>query len=428
MQPADTTRENCSCYHKILPFIVCFSASLFFFYEFIQGNMFSSIADNLMHDFGIDANQMTYLSSIYYFSNVLFLFVAGYILDHYSPKKTLLFAMLLCVASTFVFAVTHNFWVALLCRFVTGIGSAFCFLGPIRVASRWFPVNRMAMITGIVVTFAMTGGILSQYPLTKLVDFVGWREAVNNIAWFGVFLWILMLFGIKESQQNAGLKKNPSKSTQSIFYILKTIYFNAQIIRAAMFTSLMNMAVAVFGAMMGTLYLVERLGVSKTDASKINSMLFLGAIVGGPLIGWISDRFAKRVLPMKIAAVISLWLMLSIMYLPLSPVSMGVIFFFLGLITAAQVISYAFVAENSSPQITAMAVSAISVLTQGGYVIYQNIFSYILTHCGQVNFKAGIPTYGLESYQIAAIILPLGLALAYFMALKLKETHARQVH
>lgn len=426
MQSEDITRENCSCYHKILPFIVCFSASLFFFYEFIQGNMFSSIADNLMHDFGIDANKMTYLSSIYYFSNVIFLFVAGYVLDNYSPKKTLLLAMLLCVLSTFVFAQTQSFWVALICRFITGIGSAFCFLGPIRVASRWFPVNQMAMITGIVVTFAMTGGILSQYPLTKLVESFGWREAVNYIAWFGLVLWTLMLVGIKELSSD-GLKY-ANKNKTSVFFILKTIYFDSQIIRAALFTSLMNMAVAVFGAMMGTLYLVERLGISKTDASKINSMLFLGAIVGGPLIGWISDRLAQRILPMKISAVLSLWLMLSIMYLPLSPTIMGITFFLLGLITAAQVISYAFVAENSSPQITAMAVSAISVLTQGGYVIYQNIFSYLLTHFGQVSYKNGVPIYNLQSFQFAAIILPLGLAIAYFMTVKLKETHARQVH
>ena len=425
MLNAVLTRENSSLYSKILPYIVCFAASLFFFYEFIQGNMFSSIADNLMHDFGIGANEMTYLSSIYYLSNVLFLFVAGYILDHYSPKKTLLVAMLLCVLSTFIFAHTQNFYTALTCRFITGIGSAFCFLGPIRVVSRWFPVNRMAMITGLVVTFAMTGGILSQYPLTVLVLHYGWRQAVSLIAWFGVILWIFMCFGIHEHHDP--LDKS-GKSKQSMFFILKNIYGNTQILGAAMYTSLMNMAVAVFGAMMGTLYLIQRLQISKSEASMINSMLFLGAIIGGPLLGWISDRLAQRILPMKVSAFIALWIMLVIMYVPVSSSVMAVLFFLLGLITAAQVISYALVAENSSPQITAMAVSAISVLTQGGYVCYQNIFSLILTHLGPMQVQNGVPVYTLASYQKAACILPLGLAAAYFFVARLKETHARQVH
>ena len=32
---------------SLSPWVVCFAASLFFFYEFIQGNMFASIADNI---------------------------------------------------------------------------------------------------------------------------------------------------------------------------------------------------------------------------------------------------------------------------------------------------------------------------------------------------------------------------------------------
>ena len=74
----------------LLPWVICFVASLFFFYEFIQGNMFASIADNVMHDFHIQADKMTYLSSIYYASNVMFLLVAGVLLDRFSAKKRLL--------------------------------------------------------------------------------------------------------------------------------------------------------------------------------------------------------------------------------------------------------------------------------------------------------------------------------------------------
>jgi MFS family permease len=185
----------------------------------------------------------------------------------------------------------------------------------------------------------------------------------------------------------------------------------------------MNMAVAVFGAMMGTLYLMQRLSITKSQASMINAMLFLGAIIGGPLVGWISDHLQKRVMPMKIAAAITLWLSIMIMYLPLAPWQMGILFFLMGLVTAAQVISYAFVAETHPPAITAMAVSAISVLTQGGYVVYQNIYSFILTHFSPATVAQGTPVYSLASYQMAAIILPLGVALAYFLSARLRDIH-----
>jgi len=403
------------------PWIICFAASLFFFYEFIQGNMFASIADEIMRDFHIEANKMTYLSSVYYLSNVLFLFVAGVTLDRLSPKKTLMMAMFLCVLSTFVLAGAHNFYLALLCRFVTGIGSAFCFLGPIRIASHWFPPKRMALVTGSIVTMAMSGGLLSQYPLTKLVLWVGWRESLIWIAWLGVGMLIVMAIVIKDK-----IVVQTSSKSRAVWSTAKKAYLNSQTWRAAFYTSLMNMAVAVFGAVMGQLYLMQKLGVTQAEASVVNSMLFLGSILGGPMIGWLSDRLRMRVLPMKAGVLISFFITLMILYTTVSLIGMGILFFLLGFFTAAQVISYAQVAESNAPSMTAMAVSTVSISTQGGYVLYQNLFSAFLSHHGGMHLVDGLPVYSLADYQSAAIILPLGLIIALLTMVGLKETHCRQ--
>ena len=189
----------------------------------------------------------------------------------------------------------------------------------------------------------------------------------------------------------------------------------------------MNMAVAVFGAMMGSLYLMQRLGVDKADAAMVNSMLFLGAIIGGPFIGWCSDKLALRILPMKLGALASLITFLFILYAPVSLGGMSVLFFLLGFFTASQVISYALVAESTSPTMTAMALSVVSLLTQGGYIVYQNVFSTLLQWHGEVSITDGLPVYSLGDYQTAAMILPLGLCLALFMLFKLKETHCRHI-
>ena len=69
------------------------------------------------------------------------------VLDRFSIKNTILIAMFFCVVSTFILAYSHSFYMALFCRFITGIGSAFCFLGPVRLASHWFPPKRMALVT-----------------------------------------------------------------------------------------------------------------------------------------------------------------------------------------------------------------------------------------------------------------------------------------
>lgn len=409
---------------SLVPWIVCFAASLFFFYEFILGNMFASIADEIMRDFHIQADKMAYLSSVYYLSNVLFLFIAGFLLDKYSTKSTILTAMLLCVFGTFLLGKTNSFYVALFCRFLAGVGGAFCFLGPIRIASRWFPPQRMAFVTGAIVTMAMLGGMLAQYPLTKLVLYLGWRESVQCVGWLGVLMLVFMAYWIKDKPANE--PENTLGEPIRLTSFMKKAYFNPQIWRAALYTSLMNMAIAVFGAMMGSLYLMQRLGVSKEEAAMVNSMLFLGVIVGGPFIGWVSDKLGLRLLPMKIGALVSLFVILGILYLPLSIGMMAALFFLLGFFTSSQVISYALVSESTSKMMTATAVSVISILTQGGYIVYQNLFSAILMWHGSMVVKDATPVYSFEAYQLAAWMLPLGVVIALFSVFKLKETYCRQ--
>lgn len=406
------------------PWLVCFTASLFFFYELIQGNMFASIADNIMREFDIQADKMALLSSVYYFSNVLFLFVSGLLLDRFSAKKTLLVAMILSVVSTFILAYAHTLPVAFFCRFVAGIGSAFCFLGPVRIASRWFPPKRMAFVTGAIVTLGMSGGMLAQYPLAKLVLLLGWRDAVVYLGALGVAIFFMMFLGIKDKPS----EKTRAPVTRVPFLLAaKQAYFNPQTFCAALYTSLMNIPVAVFGALMGSLYLMKRLGVDKADASMVNSMLFIGIIIGGPIMGWYSDRMGMRVWPMKMGALVSLGIILVILYCPMSLLSMTLLFLLLGFFSATQVIGYALVAESSSPTMTAMAVSLVSILTQGGYIVYQNIFGRLLLWHGEMKMVNGVPVYSLGDYQLATIVLPLGFILALLLLFMVKETHCRQI-
>lgn len=411
-------------WEAVQPWLVCFSASLFFFYQFIQGNMFASLGDHVMRDFGIQADKMVYLSSIYYFANVTFLLAAGLVLDRFSIKKTLVFSMLVCVVSTFLLAYAQSFYVALTCRFIAGVTSAFCFLGPIRLATRWFPPKRMALITGAIVTMAMTGGLVAQYPLTSIALHMGWRGAVLDVAWLGVLIFVLMLWWIQERPQG---HQDPVHQTLPMWTTWKAC-LSRQPIFAGLYTSLMNLPIAVLGAAMGKLYLIQRLNTTQAEASWVNGMLFFGAMLGGPLFGFFSDKLARRIFPMKLGALLSLSTVLCILYAPVSAGMMAILFFLLGLVTAAQVISYVLVAESSLPVIVATALSIVSLFTQGGYLVYQNIFSKILVKCGGVELIGGTPVYPLASYQTAALILPAAFLISLLLTFGLKETFAKPQH
>ena len=118
--------------------IVFFSASLLFFYTFIQLNSLNAISADLLKSFHLNATGLGHLSAWYFYANFLFIFPAGLLLDRYSPRTLILIAMLISVIGVFGFASAHNLWVASLSRVIMGIGGAFSFIGCIRIASRWF--------------------------------------------------------------------------------------------------------------------------------------------------------------------------------------------------------------------------------------------------------------------------------------------------
>ena len=128
--------------HTTLAWLATLTAALFFFYEFIQLNLFNAIDVQLMQDFQLNAPQLGQLASMYFYANALFLFPAGMLLDRYSTKKLLLFAITLCTVGTFIFSQASNYLIAAGARFLVGWGASFCFLSCIRIASRWFPASR----------------------------------------------------------------------------------------------------------------------------------------------------------------------------------------------------------------------------------------------------------------------------------------------
>lgn len=160
--------------------LVCLSTALFFFFVFIQMNMFNAVGPHLMQSLEFSAAQLGHLSASYFYANVIFLYPAGLLLDRFSPRRLVLFVMLGAILCTFWFSFASSYHEILIARFITGIFGSFCLLSSVKIASRWFPPKHMAFVVGIIVTLAMVGGMISQAPLTYLTDTIGWRKTIER--------------------------------------------------------------------------------------------------------------------------------------------------------------------------------------------------------------------------------------------------------
>ena len=342
-------------YGGLVAWIVVLTSALFFFYEFVQMNMFNVINNDLMSTFNINATQVSNLSAGYFYADVLLLFPAGILLDRFSTRWVLVTAMSVCVVATFLFSFAENYWFAFAMRLLCGFGAAFNLLSSLRLAARWFPQRQLAFVTGAVVTMAMLGGMAAQTPMTLLVDAFGWRNAVRIDAGMGLIFLMLIICLVRDyppGYLQTGVESKESSLGSSIMATLR----NSQNWLTGMYISFLNLPILVLGALWGINYLTQVNGFTRTQASMIDSMLFLGMIIGCPLLGWCSDRLRRRKQPMIITAIIAIVIILLIHHWPQASFStMMILFLLLGFFISGQVIGYPLITASNPLSLTATA-------------------------------------------------------------------------
>ncbi len=392
---------------------VCLTAALFFFFIFIQINVFDAIDPYLLKAFHIDAAQLGQLSAYYFVGNVIFLFPAGMILDRFSVRKIILLAFLLSILATIIFALTNQFWIAAICRLIIGLNGAFVLISCIKLASRWFPSERLALITGLVVTMAMLGGMIAQTPLTIITDDYGWHHALLATAALGIICWFLIFIIVRDyppGSENTVSKQQQQLGTMGFWQTLGKAVLNRQTWYGGLYTSLINLPIFLLGALWGETYLVQVHHITRVNASFATTMLFVGIIIGSPLLGWLSDRIKRRRLPMIIGAIISLLIILIIIYGHLALEGIIITFFLLGFIISSQIIGYPLVVESNSPALTGTATGLASTLIMaGGFT--QALFGWLMDVGG--------------GYHLAMLIMPAAFIIALIVALLAKETYCK---
>jgi MFS family permease len=420
--------QSVSFYKRMQPWIVVFSAAMFFFFEFTQLNMFNSLNPYLYRDFHLKSTaQLGGLAACYMYANVLFLFPAGVLLDRFSTRVIILLAMLSCVTSTLLFSFSQYLWQAEICRFVTGIGGAFCLLSAVRVASRWFPPQRMALIVGLVVTFAMSGAMIAQTPFTILAHDFGWRTTLLINALVGYAMLAVIMFFVKD------FPEGDRAAIEHQHHVLHDAGFLRPVLQAfgslqnwmaGLYASLTNLPVFILGSW-GIMFLHQAHHMSREQASVVTSAMFVGLMVGSPFFGWISDRLGQRRLPMLLGGFFCLLSVLPIIiWAQLSFTALLITFFLIGFMSSAQIISYAVVSESNPLELTGVAESLASILIMsGGFLI--PLFAVFLNIGWHPHYLAGVPQYALHQFRQGLLLMPVAFVLSIIAAFVVKETHCR---
>jgi sugar phosphate permease len=424
--------------YQLLGWLICGLGAIYYSYEYFLRISPSVMETELRNQFNLSATGFGLLSSFYYYAYVPMQLPVGVLMDRFGPKRLLTFACLICVIGTFMFAGTTVFSIAATGRFLVGLGSAFAFVGVLKLATIWLPEDKLAMVAGIATALGTIGAMIGDNLLGSMVAWLGWQKTVNFTAIFGIGLVFILWFGIRD-QKRYHRQGGTIESFRKNMVDLGIIARNKQIWINGMYGCLVYLPTTVFAELWGIPYLRHAHGLTENGAHFANSLLFLGFTIGAPLMGYISDKIHRRKLPMLLGATSAALVMVIIMYLPgLSTTLLNILMFLLGLLYSVQSIVFAVGRELSPKEAAGTAIAMTNMIVMIGAMFLQPLVGRLLDW-SLMTRQATLPVqdlpltkmqqlYSVGDYQFALAIVPLGIFIAALLTFFLRETYAHADH
>jgi MFS family permease len=392
---------------------ICALGTIFYCYEYYLRVAPSVLRPELKLAHNIGEAGFGFLVSLYYWAYFPLQVPAGFIMDVWGPRKVLTIACFICAVGTYFF-VSNNLLIAQIGRFLVGFGSAFAYVGVLKLSNIWLPRKFFAFMAGFCSTLGMLGGISGQIVIAKFSATVGWQTTLYVSAVVGIVLGLILWIFIKEHStksisQNLSIKNN--NLWQELIEIIKLpdLWLNG-IIGCLMFAAL-----SVFADTWAVSFLMAT-GVDENVAIVGSSMIYLGFGVGAPIWGILSDIVISRKVPLILASIVAAILIFIILYIPLSSFWINIYMFLFGLFVGGEVLVFAAINDLCHKEISATAVGFVNMLVTVGGLLVQPSVGLILDYLAeQYNFNE------LINFKCALVILPIGLICAAILSMFLKN-------
>jgi MFS family permease len=410
-------------------FFMWLCAAIFYGFQFILRVSPSVMAQDLMSSLAVEACTLGALSSFYYWGYSIMQVPAGLLLDSIGPKKPLSLACILCFFGALLFAGGQHIGLLSLGRFLMGIGSAFGFLTCIRIASTWFPAEKLAVFVGFTLAIGTAGATSGGLPLALLVQATSWQTAIYILAGISLALAIVIWVVIADEEpsfKNLG-QEALSKSLFSLNQITQSILEIARNPQTWLFGAygfLMYIPLSGFADLWGVPYLMQAFNVDREVAAGALSTFYVGVGIGGPLWSWILTFFKSYRRSMIVSAFVTFLFLSIVIYAPhLSFKTVYGLFFIAGAASSGQFLAFASITDINARDRAATASGVHNMLCMFSGILMQPIIGAFLDFLWDGDRIAGNPYYSLSDYRLALAIVPLSLVLAGLCVLFIRETY-----
>ena len=389
------------------------------------------IAKDLMQTFGATGALIGLLASTYFYAYAGFMIPGGVFIDTYGVRRVVATGGAVMGLGTLAMALATTTSALFAGRFLVGAGATVTFVGLLKIASVWFPPSRFGTLSALSATVGIVGSLTSAAPLAWLVAAMGWRGAFVAVGLATLVAAAVCGWAVRDDPTPRSPEIRPARGRFAdvlggTMQVLQNPHTYPPFLTFFfLYSALGNLLLWAVPC------LRDVYGVSTTEAATFASAPSLALLVSAPVTGWVSDRLLhRRKAPytMLTSGLAGLWVtwVLTLGSLPLWGVF--VLFFTMGIFSAAFVLTWPIGREVNPPHLAGVAVAVVNLGGFLGAALTQAPLGALLDARWTGSMIAGARAYPIEAYRAAFSACAAFVTAAALISLLVRETRGVNVY
>lgn len=263
------------------------------------------VAPELALDLGLDPAALGRLSAAWFLAFALAQPLVGMALDRIGPRRSVSSLFLLAAVGCLLLATARGPAEAVLAQIAIGLGCSPVYMGSLVVVARFWPVERFAALSSILLAIAGSGSILAATPLALLVEAAGWRGAFLVMGVLVALAAVAVLVLVRDAPPGRPPPARTERPGELLAGMLAVLRLRPLWPLLPMLFASYAVVMAVRGLWAGP-YLAEVHGLAPVPRGHALLLVSLAMILGLLGYAWIERRLDRRKAPTLAGAVLAI--------------------------------------------------------------------------------------------------------------------------